>query len=97
MIAYYRKRAYWGILWIPIIMAASLATLNTILILKDPENSVTRPLLLVGELGILASYIWGCYNEAKGKGYPGWLGLLGILTLIGFIILIVLPDKKKNG
>lgn len=44
-----------------------------------------------------ASLIYGLYNYAKAKGYSGWLALLGFLQIIGLIILVVLPDKRKNG
>ncbi len=52
-----------------------------------------------GFLGILlslagtAAFLWGCFNYAKGKGYPSVLGLLGLLSCLGLIILVVLPDK----
>ncbi len=43
----------------------------------------------------LVVFIWGCFNYAQGKGYPAVLGLLGLLSCIGLIILVVLPDKNK--
>ena len=43
-------------------------------------------------------FIWGCMNYANGKGHSKWLGLLGLLSCIGLIILIFLPDHhKKSG
>jgi hypothetical protein len=47
---------------------------------------------LVG--GIL--FMFGLGFLAKGKGYSGFLGLLGIVTCIGLLIVLVLPDKTKN-
>lgn len=44
-----------------------------------------------------ALFIWGCYNWAKGKGYHGAWGLLGIFSIFGFIILAFFPDKHKSG
>ncbi len=44
-----------------------------------------------------ALFIWGCYNWAKGKGYNGAWGLLGIFNIFGFIILAFFPDKHKSG
>jgi hypothetical protein len=41
-------------------------------------------------------FIWGCCMYAKGKGYSAAFGLLGFLSLIGLIILVVLPDKAKE-
>ncbi len=39
--------------------------------------------------------IWGLWNYAKGKGYPGIWGLLGLLSIFGLIILALFPDKNK--
>ena len=41
-------------------------------------------------------FIYGCTLYAKAKGYNWAVGLLGILSLIGLIVLAVLPDKNKN-
>ena len=48
-------------------------------------------------LAILAVplFIWGCCMYAIGKGYPGALGLLGLLSCFGLVILVLLPDKHK--
>ena len=40
--------------------------------------------------------IWGLWNYAKGKGYKGVWGLLGLFSVFGFIILALFPDKKKD-
>ena len=40
--------------------------------------------------------IWGLWNYAKGKGYKGVWGLLGLLSIFGFMILALFPDKKKG-
>lgn len=50
-------------------------------------------MVLVG----LILFIWGCMNYAEGKGHSKWLGLLGLLSCIGLIILVVLPDKHKGA
>ena len=39
--------------------------------------------------------IWGLWNYAKGKGYKGVWGLLGLLSIFGFAVLALFPDKKK--
>ena len=41
-------------------------------------------------------FIWGCMNCAVGKGHSKWLGLLGLLSCIGLIILMLLPDHHKK-
>lgn len=41
-------------------------------------------------------FIYGLCCYAKGKGYHGAWGLLGLFTLIGLIILVCLPDRHKS-
>jgi hypothetical protein len=53
---------------------------------------------LMGWLVTLAGlglFLWGCFSYAKGKGYHPALGLLGLLSCIGLLVLVVLPDKYK--
>ena len=51
----------------------------------------------------MAFFSWGYMNYAAGKGHSKWFGLLGLLSgsflgvLIGFIILISLPDRHKEN
>jgi hypothetical protein len=55
-------------------------------------------LMIVGLVLILVGavfFIWGCVNYCQGKGYPGAFGLLGLLSCVGLLILVVLPDKHK--
>jgi len=42
-------------------------------------------------------FIWGCCEYAFGKGYSRWMGALGLLSLIGLIVLAVLPDRHKDA
>ena len=35
-------------------------------------------------------------NYAEGKGHSKWLGLLGLLSRLGLIVLILLPDHHKS-
>lgn len=61
-----------------------------------------RPLLSLLALPVgLASIVffaWGCWSYAAGKGYPSVLGLLGVFFgLLGLLILVLLPDKCKDG
>ncbi len=50
-------------------------------------------IMLVGGL----AFIWGCMSYAEGKGHPKWLGLLGLLSLPGLIILFMFPDHNKGA
>lgn len=56
-------------------------------------------LAMIGSIIVLiglAVFIWGCCNYAEGKGYHAALGLLGLLSCLGLIILVVLPDKHRS-
>jgi hypothetical protein len=33
----------------------------------------------------------------QAKGHSRWAGLLGMFSIVGYIVLAVLPDRKKNG
>lgn len=47
-------------------------------------------------IGGLVIFIWGCVNYAQGKGqHPAW-GLLGLLSIIGLLILVLMPDRHKG-
>ena len=53
------------------------------------------PALVMTLLGAVF-FIWGCMNYAEGKGHSKWLGLLGLLSCIGLVILVILPDHHKQ-
>jgi hypothetical protein len=54
------------------------------------------------EIGLLVSFaaigawLWGCSQYAEAKGYHAAFGLFGLATILGLIVLAVLPDKHKN-
>ena len=54
--------------------------------------AMLRVLLLFGGLGV---FCWGCVSYAQGKGRNGLWGVLGITSLLGLIILVILPDDHK--
>ena len=47
-------------------------------------------------LGGAVLLILGCCNYAKGKGYHWAFGFLGLLSLLGLIILVIMKDKCKE-
>jgi len=51
--------------------------------------------LIVCLVGVLF-FIWGCTTYAVGKGYPHWLGCLGLLSLLGLLILFLLPERPNT-
>ena len=56
-----------------------------------------NPLGLVVTLIGGAVLIWGCCMYAKAKGHhPAW-GLLGLFSIFGLIILVVMSDKYGEG
>ena len=82
MLPEYRSKAN---LWIGI---GLLLQFGSLLVIPEPINA----------LGILAGFVMiliGCGNYAIAKGYSGLLGILGIGSILGLVILICLPDKNK--
>lgn len=68
------------------------------LVLKVLGNLIARSSPLIGWMiaavgGVL--FIMGCCFYAKAKGYHGAVGLIGLLSCVGLIVLVVLPDKHK--
>ncbi len=41
-------------------------------------------------------FVWGCMNYAEGKGASKWFGLFGILSLVGLLVLLLIPDRHQN-
>lgn len=60
-----------------------------------PGTIPTAGLVLV--LTSSGIFIWGCCEYAVGKGYERFVGTLGVISLIGLIILAVLPDRNKDN
>lgn len=51
---------------------------------------------LVVSLVGLVLFIWGCAQYAKAKGHSPWFGALGLLSILGLIVLVFLPDRHKE-
>jgi hypothetical protein len=59
-----------------------------------------KPGAILGLVVILAGvaiFIWGCMSYARGKGQNAALGFLGLLSIVGLVVLAVLPDKHKTA
>jgi hypothetical protein len=69
-----------------------LQVIGRILQMQSPEMALIGLVVILVGLGF---FIWGCISYAQGKGYPALVGLLGLLSCIGLIILVVLPDKNR--
>lgn len=71
-----------------------LQVIGRLLAMRNPDLAIIALVLtLVG----LVFFIWGCMNYAAGKGYSKWLGLIGLLSCIGLIVLVFLPDRNKEA
>ena len=82
MLAEYQKKSNYGIAIGLLLQIASVPLGGTII----------ATLVLCAGAGF---FIYGCCCYAIGKGYSGGFGLLGVLSLLGLIILVLLPDKQK--
>jgi len=89
MIAEYKKKTNIGIG-----LAIAIWILGGVLVVLLGEDSGESMNAVVG-LGIIP-FVYGLCCYAKGKGYNGAWGLLGLLTIIGLIILACFPDKHKS-
>jgi hypothetical protein len=50
---------------------------------------------MIGSLVGLMPLIVGLRQFAKAKGYSDAYGFLGLLSLLGVLVMAVLPDKTK--
>lgn len=74
-----------------------------IAVLAHGKNQSGPPLPEIAAYAVLGGVILGsamlilglCYY-AKAKGYSAVIGLLGLLSCVGLLILAVLPDRTKN-
>lgn len=46
-------------------------------------------------IGGYAVSVFGCIGLAKERGYSPIVGLIGLLSCIGLVILLVLPDNRS--
>ncbi len=72
---------------------------NVVVRLQDPA----APNLLITLAGVAIALtgtgllIYGLSFYARAKGHSGWLGLLGLLSCLGLIILAAMPDRLKDA
>jgi hypothetical protein len=48
------------------------------------------------QMGGSSLFLWGCVNFARWKGYSGWYGFCGQFLLLGLLILICMPNRRKR-
>ena len=61
-----------------------------------PLNLATTCAGLSLELIGIVCFIWGCCIYCKAKGYHGAVGMMGLIPILGWIGLCVLPDLRKE-
>ncbi len=42
-------------------------------------------------------FIWGCTNYAQAKGHSPWVGLVGLASIVGLIVLVILPEQDPQA
>lgn len=60
---------------------------------NDVKVVVGMALFLLG----FGFFLFGCISYAAGKGQNRALGLLGLLSCVGLLILVALPDQHREG
>jgi hypothetical protein len=66
-------------------------------VMVDGSEQAGLILGLVAMLAGVAIFIWGCMSYSRGKGQSLYLGFLGLLSIVGLVVLVLLPDKHKAG
>lgn len=51
--------------------------------------------IVLGLIGLLF-LIWGSMRIAVEKGYSKWVGLIGIFSCGGLLVLLILPDRDSS-
>ena len=65
--------------------------------LSSPSDLNLAFLSIMAKIAGAIMFIWGCSNYALGKGYSrGWGAVAGLLSCLGLIILVLLPDRRKE-
>ncbi|HIA18083.1 MAG TPA: hypothetical protein EYM91_00015 [Acidobacteria bacterium] len=73
----------------------SVLQLAGFFLVETVETAKVAGLVLI--LISLPVFVWGCMNYAEGKGYSKSVGLLGLGSIIGLIVLIVLPEEGSDS
>jgi len=90
MLAGYKRKTNIGI------GLAFVTFFAAILINSLSESQIVSVFAYVLMTSVMPLWIFGICCYAKGKGYHGAWGLLGVFTLIGLIILACFPDRHKS-
>lgn len=61
---------------------------------QEDTTAILGIVLLVVSVPV---FVWGCMYYAEGKGHSKWVGLVALASLVGLIVLILLPDQDRQG
>lgn len=84
------------------VVLAILMSVGSVAIMAAGASAAATPTDSIGVLGVLGIIIrvaalvpwfWGLADYCRSKGQSPVLAVLGLLSCIGLIILVVLPDK----
>jgi hypothetical protein len=90
MLAAYKSATCWELGIGLVIQGAGIICANSTL---SGAEAISHAVLLMGA----ATFIRGCADYSRGKGYSPWLGLFGFISIIGLLIIAVLPDRHRNA
>jgi hypothetical protein len=81
---------------IKVLIALAMMLLPIAVIAFDPDGAIAMVAVVLRLLG-LVPWFWGLADYSQSKGYSSLMCLLGLCSLIGLIILVLLPDKYVIG
>lgn len=90
---YQRKSNIAGIIWLAAMLALFL------FIPKEQGGNIWQDGDLIPQVIIIimgVAWFYALWAYAKAKGHSGLWAAAGVLTLLGLVILLLLPDKHKN-
>jgi cytochrome bd-type quinol oxidase subunit 2 len=85
------KQARNGLVWTGTI----ITIICNVIVQKSDSDIVYWVASTIGFISLVLA-LYGCYYWAKYKSRRGWWALFGILTLLGYIVLMALSDKNKD-
>lgn len=87
-----KRKSAWSIIIAGLVIATVFFVLNGLFASMHPR---LPGMLSMGITAGNAIACWGCIRLAVAKGYPWYVGLLGIFSCIGTVIVgFVLKDKN---
>lgn len=94
MLATYKRKAnIGGIVWMVCSIALVLTVLNTEQNIWDSGNVAAQLVMVAAAV----SWFYALGSYAKAKGHSAWWAAAGLLTLIGLVAILALPDRNAGN